>query len=76
MARSNSTWKLTGVFVLILAVFILWMALYLLPTVEVARGKGTFWPLVYTWGMVLVAEACTLTLAWFLLAGVHKANDY
>jgi hypothetical protein len=24
---------------------------------------------------VLVAEASTLTLAWFLIAGVDKAND-
>ena len=75
MTRSNSTWKLRGVLVLVLAAFILWVAIGLLPTVEVARGKGTFYPLLYTWGMVIVAEACTLTLAWFLLAGVHKAND-
>ena len=75
MTRSSSTWKLMGVLVLSLALFILWIAIGLLPTVEVARGKGTFYPLLYTWGMVIVAEACTLTLAWFLFAGVHKAND-
>ena len=75
MTRSKSTWKLMGVFVLVLAVFILWIAIGLLPSVQVATTKGTFWPLVYTWGMVLVAEASTLTLAWFLIAGVDKAND-
>ena len=75
MTHSSSTWKLMGVFVLVLAAFMLVIAIGLLPTVAVARGKGTFYPLLYTWGMVIVAEACTLTLAWFLLAGTHKAND-
>ena len=75
MTRGSSTWKLMGVLVLVLAVFMLLLAIDLLPTAAVASGKGTFWPLVYTWGMVLVAEACTLTLAWFLLAGISKAND-
>jgi hypothetical protein len=75
MTRSRTTWKLMGGLVLVLAAFILLIAIGLLPTVAVARGKGTFWPLVYTWGMVLVAEASTLTLAWFLLAGLDKANE-
>ena len=76
MTRSRTTWKLMGVVVLLLAAFILVIAVGLLPSVEVASAKGTFWPLVYTWGMVLMAEGSTLALAWFLLAGVDKANDY
>ena len=75
MTRSKSTWRVMGVLVLVLAAFMFLIAVGLLPPVEVARAKGTFWPLVYTWGMVLVAEASTLALAWFLLAGIDKAND-
>jgi len=73
MNRPNPA--LMGVATLLLAIFIFLIALGLLPSAEVARGKGTFYPLVYTWLMVGTVELSALRLAWFLFTGTKQAHD-
>jgi hypothetical protein len=63
-----------GIATLLLAVFILLVSQGLLPTAAAADERGTYIPLLFTWGMVLLIEGCALALAWFLFTGGKGAR--
>lgn len=61
-----------GIATLLMAVFIFLVSQGLLPTAAAATERGTYLPLLFTWGMVLVIEAGALALAWFLFTGAKS----
>lgn len=65
--RNPTVWKIAAVLVLAIVAVNILLGVNLLPGPSEASEKGTFAPLVITWGMILVCVGSGLVLAAYLL---------
>jgi hypothetical protein len=70
--RNPTVWKVAAVLVLGIVALNLVLGVNLLPSLGEAGEKGTFAPLLITWGMVLVCVVSGLALAGFLLTAKRR----
>jgi hypothetical protein len=65
--RNPTVWKIAAVLVLGIVLVNVILGVNLLPGPAEASEKGTFAPLLITWGMILVCAGSGLVLAAYLL---------
>jgi hypothetical protein len=65
--RNPTMWKIAAVLVLGIVAVNVVLGMNLLPGPSEASERGTFAPLLITWGMILVSAVSGLVLAGYLL---------